>query len=274
MHGLLADMQQNAHQPSQPHQPLVQFVSAGPGDPELLTVKARAALDEADIVIHDRLVPPAILELARREGVIIDGGKTGYGSSTPQNRINGLLIKYAASGKKVVRLKSGDASIYGRLDEEIAALIDAGIDYAIIPGITAASAAAANMGVSLTKRGRNSALALLTARDMHGFADQQWHDLASPGAVAAIYMGGRALGFLQSRLLMHGADPTTPITIVSRASQPDAQWLATSLAQCTTDFAHAKLKSPVIIMLGLAPHGSRTALAKLADTKSQEEILA
>lgn len=278
-------LQQGMHQllhESQPTpQSLVQFVSAGPGDPELLTLKARHALDTADIVIHDRLIPSAILELARREATIIEAGKTGYAKahSTPQADINRLLVKYASAPtpQKIVRLKSGDASIYGRLDEEIAALTQANIAYTIIPGITAASAAAAHMGVSLTKRGRNSALVLLTARDINGFADHQWHELASPGTIAAIYMGARALNFFQSRLLMHGGDPNTPITIISRASQPDAVSLATTLATCTKDFTQAKLKTPVIIMLGLAPHASRTALAKITQqksaTKAKKEVL-
>ena len=275
-HRLQQGMHSLLHQAQSPAESLVQFVSAGPGDPELLTLKARHALDTADMVIHDRLIPPAILELVRREATIIEAGKTGYAKSTPQTEINRLLVKHATSptAKKIVRLKSGDASIYGRLDEEITALTQANIAYTIIPGITAASAAAAHMGVSLTKRGRNSALALLTARDINGFADHQWHELASPGAVAAIYMGARALSFFQSRLLMHGGDPNTPITIVSRASQPDAVSLATTLANCTRDFTQAKLKTPVIIMLGLAPHATLAKITRQkASAKSKKEVL-
>ena len=129
----------NRHLTAEPAHGRVDLVGAGPGDPDLLTLKARRALDRADVVIHDRLVAPAILELARREALIIDAGKEGFGPSTPQAEINALIVTHAARGAHVVRLKSGDPAIYGRLDEEIDALEEAGIDWAIVPGITAAA---------------------------------------------------------------------------------------------------------------------------------------
>ncbi len=236
----------------------VDFVGAGPGDPELLTLKARKALDAADVVIHDRLVTPEILELARREALIIDAGKEGFGPSMPQAEINGLIVAHGLAGAHVVRLKSGDATVFGRLDEEIDAATEAGLDYAIIPGITAASAAVATIGQSLTKRQRNGAVRFLTGHDMKGFAEHDWAAIARPGEVAAIYMGKRTARFIQGRLLMHGADPATPVTIIENASRPDQRIVETSLAQLEPDLSQAGLTGPALTLYGLAP---RAALA-------------
>ena len=181
------------------------LVGAGPGDPELLTLKARRLLHEADVVIHDRLVPEAILELARREATIVEVGKNAYGPSWKQADINALMVRHAQAGATVVRLKGGDPAVFGRLDEEIEALEAAGIAYGVVPGVTSASAAAAAIGQSLTKRGRNSSFRVLTGHDVDGFAEHDWRELAKPGATAAIYMGVKAATFLRGRLLMHGA---------------------------------------------------------------------
>ncbi len=228
------------------------FVGAGPGDPELLTLKARAALDRADVVIHDGLVPGEILELARREATLVPVGKTGFGKSTPQDDINAAMIYHAAQGLEVVRLKSGDPAVFGRLDEEIDALTGAGIAFTIIPGLTAASAAVASLGQSLTQRGRNSSARLITAHDTKGYAEQDWRALARPGEVAAIYMGKRAARFVQGRLLMHGADPATPVGIVENASRADERVISTTLAALPDALNAANLNGPAVIMLGLA----------------------
>jgi uroporphyrin-III C-methyltransferase/precorrin-2 dehydrogenase/sirohydrochlorin ferrochelatase len=159
----------------------VHFVGAGPGDPELLTLRARKLLHEADVVIHDRLVPQAILELARREALILEVGKTGHGPSWKQEDINALIVEHAGAGATVVRLKGGDPAVFGRLDEEIEAVEAAGLGYGIVPGVTSASASAAAIGQSLTKRGRNSSFRILTGHDVNGFAEQDWRDLAKPG---------------------------------------------------------------------------------------------
>lgn len=234
----------------------VAFVAAGPGDPELLTLKARRALDSADVVIHDRLISPEILELARREAVLVDVGKEAFGPSTPQERINALIVEHAAQGAQVVRLKSGDATVFGRLDEEIDACDDAHIGWHIVPGITAASASVAAMGQSLTRRGRNSTVRFLTGHDTRGFADHDWTALARPGAVAAIYMGKAAARFVQGRLLMHGGDRATPVTVIENASRPDQRILSSTLATLPADLAAANLQGPALTMLGLAPRAA------------------
>ncbi|MGJ5618905.1 siroheme synthase CysG [Sulfitobacter sp. MF3-043] len=236
----------------------VAFVGGGPGDPELLTLKARRALDEADVVIYDRLISPEILELARREAVMIDVGKEGFGPSTAQGTINDLLVEHALKGAQVVRLKSGDATVFGRLDEEIDAVDAHGIGWHIVPGITSASAAVATIGQSLTRRGRNASVRFITGHDMKGFADHDWAALARPNEVAAIYMGKKSARFVQGRLLMHGADRATPVTVIENASRPDQRILETSLAQLPTDLAAAQMSGPALTFYGLAP---RAALA-------------
>ncbi len=239
----------------------VAFVGAGPGDPDLLTVKARRELDRADVVIHDRLVPAPILELARREAVIVDAGKEGFGPSTSQRTINDMIVAHAAGGALVVRLKSGDPTVFGRLDEEIEAVEAAGIEWSVVPGITAASAAVASLGLSLTRRGRNSDVRLVTGHDTRGLAEHDWRQLAKRGAVVAIYMGKRAARFVQGRLLMHGADPSTPVGVVENASRPDQRILDTTLARLPDDLAEAGLSGPAVILLGLA---SRAAGAEIS----------
>ncbi|WP_420858737.1 siroheme synthase CysG [Marivivens marinus] len=245
----------------------VALVGAGPGDPDLLTLKARKALDTADVVIYDRLVSPEILELARREALMIDVGKEGFGTSTSQSDINALIVEHAAGGAQVVRLKAGDPTVFGRLDEEIDALDAAGIDWHIVPGITAASAAVAQIGQSLTKRHRNSSVRFLTGHDTKGFCDHDWRALARPGEVAAIYMGKKSARFIQGRLLMHGANPATPVTVIENASRPDSRVLSTTLSNLEPDLTRADLSGPALTFLGLAP---RAALAALTTPELKE----
>jgi uroporphyrin-III C-methyltransferase/precorrin-2 dehydrogenase/sirohydrochlorin ferrochelatase len=241
----------------------VAFVGGGPGDPELLTLKARRALDEADVVIYDRLITPEILELARREAVMIDVGKEGFGVSTPQEHINALLVEHAQTGAQVVRLKSGDATIFGRLDEEIDAVDAHNISWNIVPGITSASAAVATIGQSFTKRGRNASVRFLTGHDTRGFADHDWTALARPGEVAAIYMGKKSARFIQGRLLMHGADRHTPITLIENASRPDQRVIETTLDALPATLQAANLSGPALTFLGLAPRAALAAAPTL-----------
>ena len=247
----------------------VDFVGGGPGDPELLTLKARAALDAADVVIHDRLIAPEILELARREAVLIEAGKTGFGPAMKQDDINALIVDHAAQGAHVVRLKSGDATVFGRLDEEIDAVEAAGLSWRIVPGITAASAAVAGLGQSLTRRGRNSQVRFLTGHDVQGFADHDWRALARDGEVAAIYMGKRAARFVQGRLMMHGADPATPVSFIENASRPDQRIATAPLADMAETLARAEFTGPVLTFYGLAPRQA----AALAPRYDQEIAL-
>lgn len=232
---------------------LVTLVGAGPGSADLLTLGARRALHGADVIVYDRLVSKDVLDFGRREAEYIYVGKEPGGVSTPQDDINAVLIDKAKEGHAVVRLKSGDPLIFGRADEELDALSAAGVDYAIIPGITAAAAAAASIGASLTTRGRNKAVSLLTGHDAKGFADQDWKSLATPEARAAVYMGVGASRFIQGRLLIHGADRHMPVTIVENASRENQIIVATTLDQLPQSIEARGIKGPAILLLGYAP---------------------
>lgn len=253
----------NKHKPVETREGHVAFVGAGPGDPELLTLKARKALDAADVVIHDRLVTPEILELARREAILIDAGKEGFGPSMSQDDINALIVTHAKTGAQVVRLKGGDPTVFGRLDEEIDAVTEAGIGWHVVPGITAASASVAAIGQSLTKRGRNASARLLTGHDMKGFADHDWRALAQPGEVAAIYMGKKSARFIQGRLIMQGADRATPVTVIENASRPDQRILATTLDALPNALTEADITGPALMFYGLRPRETQASLAQL-----------
>ncbi|WP_227269470.1 siroheme synthase CysG [Roseobacter weihaiensis] len=237
----------------------VHFVGAGPGDPDLLTMKARRVLDEADVVIYDRLISQPILELARREALMINAGKEGFGPSMAQEDINALIVEHAQTGAQVVRLKSGDATVFGRLDEEIDAVDAHQIGWDIVPGITAASASVAAIGQSLTRRQRNSSVRFLTGHDMKGFADHDWATLARPGEVAAIYMGKKSARFIQGRLLMHGADRHTPVTVIENASRPDQRVLETTLDALPAALSAAQMSGPALTLYGLAPREAAAA---------------
>ena len=239
------------------------FVGAGPGAAAHLTIGAYRALQSADVVLHDRLVGPQVLALIPAHITKIDVGKTGFGPSTEQSTINAILVAHAQTGAKVVRLKGGDCGIFGRLDEEIVALEQAGLSFAILPGLTSASVAAATIGQSLTKRGRNAALRIVTGHDMAGYADQDWRGIAVPGTVVAIYMGKKSARFIQGRLIMHGAAADTPVTLVENVSRPDQRVITATLANLPQ--AAAALEGPAVILYGLAPRAAAAALPQLKE---------
>lgn len=241
----------------------VAFVGSGPGDADLLTVKAVKSLQQADVILFDRLVSAEILELAGPEAALENVGKEGFGPQVSQEEICARLVAHAQAGLKVVRLKSGDPTIFGRLDEEVTACEQAGVAYQIVPGITAASAAVAGIGQSLTQRGRNTSVRFMTGHDMKGFADHDWAALARPGQVAAVYMGKKSARFVQGRLIMHGADRATPVTIVENASRSDQRVLETTLDRLPQDLAEAAFDGPALTLLGLAPRDSAAALYDL-----------
>ncbi len=230
----------------------VDLVGAGPGDPELLTLKARTRLHEADVVLYDRLVDPRVLELARREAVLIEVGKTAFGESWKQDDINAEMVRHARDGHHVVRLKSGDPLVFGRADEEMDALEGAGIPFAVVPGITSAVAAAAQARVSLTRRGRNSELRFITAHDAKGFAEHEWRTLASGRTAAAVYMGVKAARFLQGRLLIHGGARDLAVTVVENISRTDERRVDTTLGRLAEDMDDAGIRGPAILLVGLA----------------------
>ncbi len=189
----------------------VSLVGAGPGDPELLTLKAIRALQSADIILYDDLVSPGVLELARREAKRMMVGKTGYGPSVKQSDINALIVSLAGQGKHVVRLKGGDPGIFGRAGEEIEACRAAGLPVTIVPGISAAQGAAATLGVSLTHRDHARRLQFVTGHARSGELpeDLDWRAMADPAATTVIYMARATLAGFRDRALAAGLDPAT-----------------------------------------------------------------
>jgi uroporphyrin-III C-methyltransferase len=241
----------------------VTFVGAGPGAAAHLTLGAYQALQGADVVIHDRLVGPEIMALIPAHVARVDVGKEGFGPSAGQGDINAVIVAHALTGAKVVRLKGGDPGVFGRLDEELDALTAQGLPFAILPGLTAASVAAAAIGQSLTKRGRNASLRILTGHDVAGFAEQDWRGLARLGEVAAIYMGKASARFIQGRLMMHGAAGDTPVTLVENVSRADQRIHAATLASLPE--AAAGCAGPAVILYGLAPRAAHTAIVQLSE---------
>ncbi|MDT8856091.1 uroporphyrinogen-III C-methyltransferase [Paracoccaceae bacterium Fryx2] len=250
-----------------PHPPQfpghVTFAGAGPGAADHLTLGVLRALQSADVVIHDRLVGPEVLALVPATALCIDAGKEGFGPSTPQSEINAALVAQARAGARVVRLKAGDPGIFARLDEEIEAVTAAGIAFTLLPGLTAASVAAAAIGQALTCRGRNASLRIITGHDMAGFAEQDWRGMARAGEVAAIYMGKRSARFLQGRLLMHGAAPDTAVTLVENISRADQRIHAARLS--TLAKVAAGVEGPAVMLYGLAPRQAAAALPQLKE---------
>ena len=228
------------------------LVGAGPGDPDMLTTAARRALHAADVIVYDRLVSDGVMELGRREAEYIYVGKTPGEPSIKQDAINKILIEKASEGLSIVRLKSGDPLIFGRADEEIEALQAVGVPVKIIPGITSAAAAAAAINASLTTRGTNKAISLLTGHDAKGFAEQDWISLARPGGRAAVYMGVGAARFIQGRLMLHGAEVERPVTVVENASRPNQIIIYTTLQNLPDDLTAAGIKGPAILLIGYA----------------------
>lgn len=235
----------------------VSMVGAGPGDIDLLTLGAQRRLHAADVIVYDRLVSQEILDLGRREAEYIYVGKKPGAHSVRQDEINRIIVQKALEGHHVVRLKGGDPLIFGRADEEIEALEQAGIDYHIVPGITSAAAAAASIGTSLTSRGHNKSATLMTGHDSKGFAEQDWRALAAPKARAAIYMGLGASRFIQGRLLLHGASRDHPVTVVENASRTSEIVVDTTLGNLVQDIEKYGITGPAILLYGYESQAAR-----------------
>jgi uroporphyrin-III C-methyltransferase/precorrin-2 dehydrogenase/sirohydrochlorin ferrochelatase len=225
----------------------VYFVGAGPGDPELLTRKAHRILSQAEVVLHDALVAPEILLLPPADALILDVGKRCGQRSTAQEEIHALLIEQARAGRSVVRLQGGDPLIFGRAGEEIAALREADITFEIVPGVTAASAAAAAAQVALTDRRRASRLIFLSAHRRAGQFDAAWKSLPTSDATLAIYMPGHDYESIARELLSAGLAPETPCLIVSQASTAEQKVLRAELAS----LAEAQeMPAPALLLVG------------------------
>jgi uroporphyrin-III C-methyltransferase / precorrin-2 dehydrogenase / sirohydrochlorin ferrochelatase len=231
----------------------VTLVGAGPGDPELLTLKALRALQDADVILHDRLVSAEVLDLARRDAVRICVGKAAGALGSTQEEINALLIEHAKQGKRVVRLKGGDPFVFGRGGEELQALAAARIAFSVVPGITAALGAAAYAGIPLTHRDHAHAVTFVT-----GHGEPDWHALARPGTTAVFYMGLARLDRIAAQLMEHGAPGTRPAAIVAQASTAQQRVIESTLDGISDAVARAGIDSPALLVVGdvVALHSS------------------
>jgi uroporphyrin-III C-methyltransferase len=233
----------------------VSFVSAGPGDPELLTLKAVSRLSTADVVLYDDLASGQILDHARPGANLVAVGKRAGRLSTKQQHVNRLLIEHATTGARVVRLKSGDAGIFGRLEEEIEALRAADIGYEIIPGVTAACAAAAQAGMPLTRRHTSRRVQFVTGADVSGRLPENlnWAALADPESTTVVYMGRRTFPALAARLLEQGLAPDTPALVGEALGHADERLIRTTIAELAQDIGQdsgqdsAEAKATVIL---------------------------
>ena len=229
----------------------VWLVGAGPGDPELLTRKAERLIRQASVIFHDALVGPGVLELVLPHVRLVSVGKRSGRHSKDQRAINALIVEAALAGERVVRLKGGDPAIFGRASEEMAACRAVGVPVHVCPGITAASAAAASLGLSLTLRGLVRRLTFVTA---HARAGEElvldWAALADPQATLAIYMGKAAAPTVSARLIAAGLAPDTPVLMVENASLPDERHFSTRLDLLPLAARTALGDGPAVILVG------------------------
>jgi uroporphyrin-III C-methyltransferase len=223
------------------------LVGAGPGDPELLTLKAHRLLRQADVVLHDDLVSHAILELARTDAVIINVGKRCGSKHVTQGQIHVLMISFASCGQTVVRLKGGDPLLFGRAAEEMEALAAAHVEYEIVPGITTALAAAAAARIALTDRRTSSTVIFTTAHHGTGKEAPDWSDVARPDATLAIYMPGSDYGRLMRELIAAGLASETPCMVMSRVASRDQRVYRSTLSQLAE---LPPLPAPSIFLVG------------------------
>jgi uroporphyrin-III C-methyltransferase/precorrin-2 dehydrogenase/sirohydrochlorin ferrochelatase len=230
----------------------VTLVGAGPGDPELMTLKAVRALRSADVILFDDLVAPEILDYARREAKRLLVGKTGRRPSCRQDDINALMVGLARAGKRVVRLKAGDPTIFGRAGEEIAALARAGIPFDVVPGISAAQGAAASLKVSLTERGIARRMQLVTGHAHDGLLPQDLDlaALADPGATTAVYMPLGTLRDLVERLLAAGVEPDRPACAMFNATRPSERAVSGSVGSIAGLIDAARIAGPCVLIVG------------------------
>lgn len=230
----------------------VSFVSSGPGDPELLTVKAVKRLEQADVVLFDDLSSGPILSHARDDADLIGVGKRAGRPSPKQDHVSRVLVEYAEAGLKVVRLKSGDSGMFGRLEEEITALRAAGIEFEIIPGVTSASAAAATAGIPLTRRLTARRVQFITGADVTGDLppDVNMAALADPMATTVVYMGKRTFAGLAARLIEHGLPADTPALLAEAVSTPAERLERFTIATLAEHLQGMNTSTPALIFYG------------------------
>ena len=231
---------------------MVALVGAGPGDPELITVRGLKRIQSAEVIVYDRLVSPALVAEAPLDAERIFVGKSPGKSVFDQRAIEALLIDRARRGLRVVRLKGGDPFVFGRGGEEMAALIDAGIAVEIVPGVTSAIAAPASAGIPVTHRELASSVTLVTAHEDPSkiTPSVDWHWLAQASGTLVILMGLRQIDAICNRLIEEGRDPGTPAAVISAGTLPEQRIVRADLAHLAIEVNHAGLRSPALIVIG------------------------
>jgi uroporphyrin-III C-methyltransferase/precorrin-2 dehydrogenase/sirohydrochlorin ferrochelatase len=265
--GAEAAMQQalgRARSPATPRLGEAYLIGVGPGDPDLLTLRAQQLLQQADVLLHDRLVPQVILDRARRDAVRINVGKTPGKHEHTQDYINQLLLDYTGRGLRVARVKGGDPFIFGRGGEELTVLRAAGIPVTVVPGITAGLGAAASAGVPLTHRGLSQGVTLVTATGADQ-AELDWAALAQPRHTVVFYMSAAQTSFIAARLQEHGLPATHPVALLERATWPDERIWRTSLGELPHVAREAQLRSPTLLIVGEV-----AAMAQIRDLLREE----
>ena len=228
----------------------VYLVGAGPGDPELLTLKALRLMQQADVVIYDRLVSAPILELCRRDATKVYVGKARSNHSVPQDGINALLVEYAQKGKRVCRLKGGDPFIFGRGGEEIQELVEANVTFQVVPGITAASGCSAYAGIPLTHRDYAQSVRFLTGHLKEGSPELPWNELVYENQTLVLYMGLVGLERICEQLIAHGQRADMPVALISKGTTPEQKVIVGTLADIAAKVSEHHIVAPTLTIIG------------------------